>query len=392
MAMLPFVRWQIAVDFLALSVAFYATLRWARSAQAIRIVLAVVGLHALSLLARRLDLVVMSWVLDAAAILAILVLLLVFQPELRRAFMRVDSRLRWWPRPARTGMQTSQTIALASFVLAECHLGALLVITRRDLIGDLLEGGIAIGAEISPELLEAIFQKVSPLHDGAAVITGDRLLKAGVVLPLTKRNDIPTYYGTRHRAAVGLAERCDALIVAVSEERCEVTLVEGARTRRMADREQLAAALEERLNPAPKSWKNRLHGWLFHNLTLKFAAAGLSGVILGMSLLASGSTARTLSVPIEFSNVPAGMEVASQSADTLDVQIQGSSWIMDSANLGRFVGRFDLRNTHPGWHTLRFRQDSLPLPPGISVNRVTPGTIQIQVVLSPAQSVPGEGR
>ena len=390
--MLRFVRWPIAVDFLALSVAFYAMLRWAQSARAVRMVLGVVGLHALALLARRLDLVVMSWVLDAAAILAILVLLLVFQPELRHAFMHLDSRLRWWPRPARTGLPTSRTVALASFALAQSHLGALLVITRRDAIGDLLEGGVALGAEISAELLEAIFQKVSPLHDGAAVITGDRLLNANVVLPLSKRNDLPAYYGTRHRAAVGLAERCDALAVAVSEERSEVTLMDGARASRMADREHFAATLDELLNPARESRKSRLRGWLLSNLTLKFAAVGLAALILGMSFLASGFTVRTLSIPIEFDNVPAGMEVASQSADTLDIQIQGSPWIIDSVNLGRFVGRFDLTNIRPGWHTLRFRQNSLALPPGVAVERVTPGTIQIEVLPSRVESIEAEGK
>jgi DNA integrity scanning protein DisA with diadenylate cyclase activity len=91
--MLPVVRWQIVADFLALVVAFYALLRWVRSARAMRIALGIVGLHALALLARRLDLVVTSWVLDASAILVILVLLLIFQPELRRAFMhQLESR------------------------------------------------------------------------------------------------------------------------------------------------------------------------------------------------------------------------------------------------------------------------------------------------------------
>src|SRR5579872_563483 len=121
-------RWQIAADFLVLAVAFYALLRWARSARAMRIALGVVGLHALALLARRLDLVVTSWVLDASAILAILVLLLIFQPELRRAFMRLDSALNRWPRPTAVGSDSSHAIANAAFGLARYQLGALLVI------------------------------------------------------------------------------------------------------------------------------------------------------------------------------------------------------------------------------------------------------------------------
>ena len=377
--MLPVVRWHIVADFLVLSVAFYALLCWARSARAMRIALSIIGLRALALLASRLNLVVTSWVLDASAILVILSLLLIFQPELRRAFMQLDSTLKLWPRPAVMGIHTGQTIANAAFALAKYQIGALMVITRRDAIGDLLEGGIAIGAEISPELLEAIFQKVSPLHDGAVIITGNRLLRAGVVLPLTKRHDVPSYYGTRHRAAVGLAERCDALVIAVSEERSEVTLMDGAATVQMEDPTQFAAMLDGLLRPAPEGIRSRLRRYFFRNLDLKFAALGLAAVIWGMSFLASGATIRTISVPIEFSNVPVGMQVISQSADTLDIQVQGSPWIMDSVNLSKYVGRFDLRDVHPGWHTLQFHENTLDMPPGITVDRVTPETIRVQV-------------
>lgn len=378
-AMLPVVRWQVLADFLVLTVAFYALLRWARSARAMRIALGVVGLHALALLAHRLDLVVTSWVLDGSAILAILALLLTFQPELRRAFMGLDSTLKHWPLHAVVGIQTSGAIANAAFELARGHVGALLVITRRDSIGELLEGGVAIGAAISSKLLEAIFQKLSPLHDGAAIIEGDRLVRANTVLPLTQRLDVPTFYGTRHRAALGLSERCDALVIVVSEERAEVTLMDGGRIRHMADPEHLGTTLEGLLSPARENIGARLRHLFFANVGLKFAALGLAAVIWGMSFLASGATIRTVSVPIEFSHVAPGMEVTSQSAYTLEIQVKGSPWIVDSVNAGSLVGRFDMRDFRPGWHTLRFQQNSLDLPPGIVVDRVTPETILVQV-------------
>lgn len=390
--MLPVVRWHIVADFLFLTVAFYALLCWARSARAMRIALSIVALRALALLASRLDLVVTSWVLDAFAVLVVLVLLLIFQPELRRVFMQLDSSLKLWPRPALMGARKGQAIAEAAFVLAQNQLGALMVITRRDAIGDLLEGGIALGAEISAELLEAIFQKVSPLHDGAVILTGKQLLKAGVVLPLTKRQDVPSFYGTRHRAAVGLAERCDALVVTVSEERSEVALMDGANVQPMKDSADLAATLDALLGPSHESLRTRLRRYFFTNLDLKFAALGLAAVIWGMSFLASGATIRTISIPIEFSNVPPGMQVASQSADTLDVQVQGSPWIMDSVSLSKYVGRFDLNNVQPGWHTLQFQRNRLDMPPGITVDRVTPETVRVQVTPASGAVQPSQGR
>jgi hypothetical protein len=315
-------------------------------------------------------------------------LLLVFQPELRRAFMRLDSALKRWPRPAVVRGQTSRAISDAAFGLTRLHLGALLVITRRDSINELLEGGTALGADISYELLEAIFQKLSPLHDGAAVIEGDRVVRANTLLPLTRREDLPVSYGTRHRAAAGLAERCDALVVAVSEERAEVTLMVGRRIRPMQDLEQLVATLEGLLKPAGEGGGARWRRLFSANLGLKFAALGLAGVIWGMSFLASGTTIRTVNVPIEFSNVPPGMLVAGQSADTLEVQIRGSTWIMDSVNWPRLVGSFDLGGLRAGWHTVRLKSGSLHLPPGIVVDRVTPETIRVQVALAQAQHLP----
>lgn len=379
--MLPAIRWQSLADYLIVAMAFYALLRWARSARAMRIAMSIVALHALALLARRLGLVVASWMLDAAAVLAILVLLLVFQPELRRAFMRMDTALRLWPRRPVMGHTSSEAIANAAFGLARTGLGALIVITRKDSIGELLEEGVAIGAVVSAELLEAIFQKVSPLHDGAAIIEGDRLVKANVVLPLTQRRDVPTFYGTRHRAALGLAERCDALVIAVSEERAEVTLVDGRRIQTVANPESLATVLQGLSSPVEVNLKSRLRGLVSTNLGLKVAALSLAGLIWAMSFLASGTTIRTVSVPIEFSNVPSGMEVTSQSADTLEVQVRGSPWIIDSVSLGRLIGRFDLGNFAPGWHSLHFQPKSLDLPPGIVVDQVTPENIRVQVEL-----------
>ncbi|MCL4851501.1 MAG: diadenylate cyclase, partial [Bryobacteraceae bacterium] len=105
------------------------------------------------------------------------------------------------------------------FRLAAEKTGALLVLVRNDSITELMDGTIELAANISPEILEAIFQKNSPLHDGAAVIDGDQIVYANAVLPLTQRADLPVMYGTRHRAAMGLTELSDAIVIAVSEER-----------------------------------------------------------------------------------------------------------------------------------------------------------------------------
>jgi len=129
--------------------------------------------------------------------------------------------------------------------------------------------------------------------------------------------------------------------------------MEGVRICHMDDPEHLAMALEGNWSRPHESIGSRLRRFFIKDLRLKFAAFGLAGVICGMSFLAAGTTIRTFSIPIEFNNVPSGMEVTSQSADTLEIQVRANPWIIDSIDLGRVVGRFDLGQSQPGWHALQ---------------------------------------
>ena len=382
--MVPLLRWQSIVDFLVLAAVLYGVLRWARSARALRLALGVVGLHTLALLARHLELVITSWVLDSLAVIAVVLLLLIFQPELRAAFMRLDSALGRRPRHRPVFARSHRNVADAAFGLARERIGALLVIVRRDAISELLSGGVALGAEISPELLVALFQKVSPLHDGAVIIDGDRVVRAGVVLPLTQRQEVDGFYGTRHRAAMGLAERCDALVIAVSEERGEVTLMVGRGIRRLDAPDRLVQALDQLLVSDRKSRWNRTYRLLFANIGLKLGALGLAGLIWAMSFLAAGTTIRTVTVPIEFENVPVGMEITEQTADSLEVQLRGSPWVIDSIGIGRLIARFDLTHLKAGWNTVHLAPGTLDLPPGIVVDRVTPSRIRVRIMSASA--------
>ncbi len=377
MNFLPSIRWQGAFDFVILAVALYALLRWARQARALRIAVGVAGLHGGALAARYLDLTITSWVLDGTAIVTVLLLLVVFQSELRHALLRFDAVLRLRPQSPASLPKREQMIAQAAFALAQTGVGALFVLARRDTVLELSEGGLLLDAEVSTELLVALFQKLSPLHDGAAVVRGDRISRAGVVLPLTDRTDIPAFYGTRHRAALGLAERCDALVIAVSEERRQVTLVEGRGTRLMPSAAELAAALRSLENRTTLSLSGRLRHAFTAHLGFKFAALGLAGLFWSTSVLPT--TVRTISAPVEFARVPAGMQIVSQSADTLEVQVRGNGWIMDSLSLRGLVARFDLSRARAGRLRLEVKARAFDLPPGVTVDQVSPRSVSVDL-------------
>ena len=380
MISLNLVRWQSAVDFVVLTAALYVLLRWAQQARALRVALVVLGLHAAALVSRHFDLMLTSWVLDGAAILAIVMLLLVFQVELRRVFMRLDSLLNWRTQSASRLNETYQAIAQAAFRLAGASVGALIVVVRRNAVMELVGGGITLEAGISPEILEAIFQKTSPVHDGAVIVRGDRIVQAAAVLPLTERERVPSYYGTRHRAAMGLSERCDALVVVVSEERGEVTLMEARRMVRFDDAPKLAQMLENLCAQPADGMASTLRHWLLSNVAVKLAALGLAAAIWSTSVLSTGTTVRTVSVPVQFVSVPAGMDIAAPSAERLDMEVRGSAWLMDSVGLTRLVASFDLRGASAGTLNLPVDSRNVNLPPGIVMERVLPPKITVRLI------------
>ena len=379
---MPLIRWQSAADFFVLAAAIYVLLRWAKQARAVRIALAILGLNAGALLARKYDLTITRWVLSTAGLLAVAVLLVVFQPELRHTFMRLDAVIRSGWRDRGTAEPARRAIVEAAFSLAGQRIGALIVLVRRASIAELIQGGTRLGAEVTRELLEAIFQKTSPLHDGAAIVEAHTITRAGAVLPLTQRSDVPELYGTRHRAAMGLADRSDALVIAVSEERGTVTLMQDGRFLGISGPEQLAELLRRLETDSPASWPARARLALTSNLRLKLAAAGLAAGLWGLALYTAGTTVRTVTVPVVFSNVPAGMNVGSQSALEVDVQLRGNPFSMAAASLGRLVATLDLRGAQPGVRTVNIRARDLALPPGIRFERASPASVSVR--LAPA--------
>ena len=377
---MSWLRWQSAVDLAALAIALYLLLLWARETRVLRVVLSILGLHALAQVVRQFDLTITGWLLDIASVLLVLMLLFFFQAELRHAFMRLDSVLGLGLRRANTIDSGSLAVSQAAFSMAAEHVGALIAIVRQDSLRELVSGGTTLGADISPGILTAIFQKNSPVHDGAVLVEANRISRCGVVLPLTQREDVPFEFGTRHRAAMGMAERSDALLIVVSEERGEVTLMHGREMVPVQSAEELAGLLQRLTTRSRLSRTGRLRTWLFSNLKYRLAAAGLAAVLWGMSVLGTGATVRSVSVPIEFGNVPAGMEITGQSAVRLEVQLRGTSWLLGSVGLTGLVARFPLKDAGPGPVTLRVGPDNLNLPPGVVVERVYPEAIIVRLV------------
>jgi hypothetical protein len=263
--------------------------------------------------------------------------------------------------------------------MAQARIGAIIVVVRNDSIQELVSAGVSLGADVSPLLLQAIFQKTSPLHDGAVIVQTGRITRAGVVLPLTTRADVPPRFGTRHRAGLGIAERSDAVAIVVSEERGQVTLMRGREIVAIERPEKLVHLLQTlQASNGPSLWM-RIRNIILAHPGLKLAAAAAAFAVLGASVFEAGTTVRTITAGIEFRNVPSGLEIRRQSTDTLNLQLRGNQWMVGSATSSGVIARFDMKGAHEGTETLQPGPTNFQLPPGVTIERVSPATVKVWI-------------
>ncbi|MDQ2866465.1 MAG: diadenylate cyclase CdaA [Candidatus Eremiobacteraeota bacterium] len=257
-------------DILATSVLIYYVLLLIRGTRAVQILTGVLVLVALLGLANVMRLYLLGSILQLLVLGAAVTLPIVFQPELRRAleqigrgrFFRIGDGSANWTRPEDKSIVA---LARAAFLLSRSRIGALIVIEQQTGLKEFVESGTILNAELSAELLLAIFMPRSPLHDGAAMIRENIIEAAGCFLPLAEQSLAERRVGTRHRAALGLSEQTDAVIVVVSEETGAVCVArEGKLTRPVEEEGRLVKILMAVTRP-PRD-RHRLSGGIVSSL------------------------------------------------------------------------------------------------------------------------------
>lgn len=240
------IGWFDIVDILIVAVILYKVYELLQDTRAITLVKGILVLLAVTVVCSWLELHVISWLLQKAVTLLFVALPIVFQPELRRGLEHLGQGKFLGPtvslddEEARTVVKE---IGKAVRQLSATKTGALLVIERDMGLNDVAATGIHIDGLISADFLLNVFIVNTPLHDGASLIRGNRLIAAGCLLPLTENRSLSTELGTRHRAAIGLSEQCDALVVVVSEETGTISVAENGHIMRHLDIDTLSAIL-----------------------------------------------------------------------------------------------------------------------------------------------------
>ncbi len=225
-----------------------------RGTRAVRLVIGVSVLVLVYGLAVAFDLRLLTQILQGGAVVGLFALVVIFQPELRRALERIGrvGSLGWLLSPAesRAVAHVSTEVARAAAELSADGHGALIVLERETGLEEVAETGVMIHGDVSADLLSTIFMPRSALHDGAVIIRDDRIVAAGALLPLAETSIHTERFGTRHRAALGITEQTDAVVIVVSEENGQISLVERARIVRNLTEAGLARAIQALLDPA----------------------------------------------------------------------------------------------------------------------------------------------
>ncbi len=213
-------------DILAVSVVVYGILVFLRGTRAMRMALVLAGIFVLHQVAKMLGLITVWTMLDALLVYIVLIVVILFQHDIRRAMARLGGRSWWRARWGARETQRIEEVVRAASMLASKKIGAIIVFEQSVDLEDLVHEGTVLDAEVSKELLFGIFvpSHQNPLHDGAVVLREGRIWKAGALLPLSARPGLDRTLGTRHRAALGLSEESDAVVVVVSEERGIISL------------------------------------------------------------------------------------------------------------------------------------------------------------------------
>jgi diadenylate cyclase len=232
------------VDILLVTAGIYWLLLLIRGTRAVQILVGLIVLIALSLASELFQLAALGMILERFLDFAVLIIVILFQNDIRRALARVGRG--FFPSFAEErDIQIVEEIVRAAGTLSQRRHGALIVLERETNLSDMIEAGVHVDATLSKELLLSIFQPSSPMHDGAVIIQEGRVSSAGCILPLTVRTDLPEGLGTRHRAAVGITEETDALVIVVSEETSSISVVLGGEMLRGLDAPRLRVVLRE---------------------------------------------------------------------------------------------------------------------------------------------------
>lgn len=385
------------IDITVITVVVYGILLWLRRTRRAALILTGILIVALSyVLALWFDLVLTTAVLQGFFAVFLLAVVIIFQEELRYFFERVAQ---WSLRPRLTGRQSGRrpgdgvvdTLTRTVGDLAADKVGALIVLRGRDLITRHLRGGEKLNGLVGEAILKSIFDSHSAGHDGAVIIDRDMIETYGCHLPLSSNFDQLRGTGTRHAAALGLAERTDALCVVVSEERGTISVARHGKLIEVADAEQVRDIVQRLYDEtAPVRGSSRWSDALTRNWREKIIAVGIAAGLWFSLVYGSVTVYRSFRVPVGLSQVPADLAVAAVEPESVLVTLSGARREFLFLKPQRLVVATKAWDLKAGANDLMISGADLTFPESLVLERMDP--LRVTVHARPRSAEESTGR
>lgn len=383
-----FLAWRSAVEILLIAAGLFFLYRTLVRLGTWKIATGILVAVAIFLVARFLNLRTIEWVFGNFSQVAVLALIVIFQPELRKFFERAAS-----VRSSRTsdpGDVVSRLIAYTLFTLAKERRGALVVFPGRETIQEWVSGGYPLDARPSIPLLRSIFDPHSPGHDGALIVEKGRFARLGVRLPVSQSQQLTDEYGTRHHAAMGLAEKSDALTVLVSEERGQVSLFLKGAMRPLAHADELVAAII-------RHWKETAAypfvipgGRARREMMSQMIASVALAIAFWITLFISQGEQleKMVTVPVEFTATPSDLLLVGDKDKEVRLHIAGSRSDLNALDPTLIRAKIDLTKAVAGKQTFVITSQNIRLPRGVELLDIVPPSIDLSLAALAEKDIP----
>jgi diadenylate cyclase len=390
--LIPAPTWRDIADILFLTIVAYQLYVWFRESRALRVIIGLVALGGIYSIAKFWGLFLTTWVFQILWQVLLILLLILFQTEIRQVLEKV-SPMRYLRSRRRVFQKTfAKELSQTLFEMAADRTGALIVLARNDNPSEFVRAGQTIMALPESALIKSIFNRYAPAHDGAIVIAQDRITQMGCILPLSEDENLPEKYGTRHRAALGLSEVTDAICLVVSEERSEVATVVEGKIVTWQDPKALAGNLSE-ITGGPEirvpTLKGFLKGIFVENWRTKLSALAL--VTIAWLILASQQEAELIiTTPVQHTNVPSHLMLGQGSTPTVDLTLSGRRNTIRTLMDQDVQVSFDLSAITLGRHLIKVSTKNIVLPFGVKIDRVAPQKIMVNLRQRPKDKAPDQ--
>jgi len=369
------------IDILFVAVLLYTAIVWAKKTQAAFVVRGILILAVIYLIARQLDLQLTAWFFQGFFAIFLIIIVVIFQEELRQIFERIAVWSLHSKRPPALHSEAINILVRTLADLARDKIGALIVLKGSDPVDRHIMGGIELDGKISEPLLKSIFDPHSPGHDGAVVIDQDQIARFAAHLPLSKNFQQLPRVGTRHSAALGLAELTDALSIVVSEERGTLSVAREGRLREVGNFQELGATIQQFLEEKyPTKEHKKLSIELFRkNWVAKTASLSLAVAFWYVFVPGSKIIEVTYRVPIQLQNLPGLLQLEGIQPSEVTLLFTGQRRDLYLFDPGTLKVTVDVSLAEFGRRTFPISEQNVRYPKDLTLKELAPSAVKISV-------------